>query len=114
MIAQPDSQTQLLVSWLCPEPLGTHDVALLRYNLLYHEGTTFDAGRAMTISDLPPLLLSGEESESCTIEAFVSNVMAGTDYVVKVVGVVPGETGETADEFAAARTYGTGIVSHTT
>lgn len=94
------------MSWLCPLVTNTHDPALLRYTILYHLGSTF-SDQASMMQDISPVLLTGEESETCLVEAIQPVDEMGM-YVVKVVAMAPGMPGDVSDAFAVAATYGTG------
>lgn len=105
-MAEANSRQEIFVSWLCPEFINTHHEALLRYQILYHEGQEFMSGSAIPVDGLKPLLLNGSLSTNCVVEALVPNLSLGTRYVVKVVAMTSGTEGESAREYAVVTTFG--------
>lgn len=65
----------------------------------------FDTSLATNISGVTPKLAM-LDGEVCMVETIIRGVEVGTTYVVKVVAMAPGQTGEQANVFAVATTYG--------
>ena len=107
--ALPYTQTSIVTTWLCPETLNTHDVALLRYTLSYQPGFEVDTNNAGSTSrtDLIPRLINGSESSDCLVDLIIPNLQVGTTYAVKVVAMGPGGVaGEVAEATAVTTTFG--------
>ena len=78
--AYPQSQSELLVSWLPPSVLGTADPLLLRYAIYYTSATDLD--RNVQRISAHPQLRNGESNS--INEAILNNLSTGQTYTVGV------------------------------
>ena len=110
LVARATNRTQLFISWYCPEVANIHDLALLRYNIFYQEGSEFNSASAVRGPVVRPLLLNGAESDPsiCIVESSIPDLSVGVQYAVKIVASSPNSPGEESSVYALATTYGTG------
>ena len=105
-IARADSQTEITISWLYPLDHNDLDPLLLRFDILYNEGNTFNEATALRISDIIPLLENGEVS---TTDYQLRTLNPGTDYMVTVRASSSASQGAmTGNNLAFVTTYGNG------
>ena len=110
-IARADSQTAITISWLYPLDHNDLDPLLLRFDILYNEGNTFNEATAQRINNIVPLLVNGEIS---TTDYQLRTLNPGTDYMVTVRASSSGSQGAmTGNNLAFVTTYGNGKLYRT-
>ena len=108
-ISLADTQTQVFISWFPPVDLNVIDPLLLRYELYYRQGTSFDESTAQKVTDIPPLLLSSGVSPEGVVETTLSSLQPGTTYTLTVQAVSSAGSGELLGDRVIVTTFGNGM-----
>ena len=109
LVALPDSQSQIFISWLYPIDHNVLDPVLLRYEVHYSEGNIFNEAKATQRTNVLPVLLNGQLSVEGVVEATLTGLSPGTLYTLTLRAVGPTSlTGELDGDRALVSTFGTG------